>query len=345
MRDAQTRVRLESPDMARKPRKARLQDIATRAKLSVPTVSMALANHPRVSRRTKRVVWQISEELGYRAGSPGARGLRPGSSKIGFAIPGNSSQSPANQAMMMYFTRLASRMDVSIEMLSNEETTSPSDIARRVERFVEKLDGLILTGMVHRETVEAVRAHDVPLVILGDPLEGVVADYVTYDGEGAGRRATKFLLDKGHRKIAFLREFVAPGSATARWYDGYRLALLDAGIVPRPELSAVVDPYREPVPPTVERLLDLRDPPDAFVVPNPFIASPLLDVLRTRKRDMPMCTLEMRESGIPNLLQVPSIIVSVEALCQYTFRRLLYLCQGAVELPLRTIVPFETHLM
>ena len=55
--------------MAIKKRKSpapRLRDIAEKAGVSVPTVSLALADNPRISLQTKRLVWRISEDIGYR---------------------------------------------------------------------------------------------------------------------------------------------------------------------------------------------------------------------------------------------------------------------------------------
>jgi len=51
-------------------KKPTVQDIANEVSISASTVSRALNNHPKISQKTKELVWDASKKLGYQPNIP-----------------------------------------------------------------------------------------------------------------------------------------------------------------------------------------------------------------------------------------------------------------------------------
>jgi len=111
---------------------------------------------------------------------------------------------------------------------------------REILSFVRKgVDALILfpyTDMVDAGYVESLYAYRVPFVLSHCRPE-VRADVVNVDNFGGATEAVTYLIDRGHRRIAFVT-FDDPKSCyyVAQRLSAYRAALDKAGIDPVPEL-------------------------------------------------------------------------------------------------------------
>lgn len=86
-----------------------------------------------------------------------------------------------------------------------------------------------------RPLLETLRAKGVPLAFIGIYQPNIVADRVLADNVAAGAIATRHLLGLGHRRIAFLypgRSHLREGRACPGRFEGYRRALVEAGLDP-----------------------------------------------------------------------------------------------------------------
>lgn len=101
--------------------------------------------------------------------------------------------------------------------------------------------------------VNAILASKFPIVLTAlNPL-GLNCPVVTLDGFHAGYTMTRYLIDRGARKIGYLSDRARSFSMRER-YLGYRRALEESGIQPAPEWVSMnpsmnvdlVDPMREP---------------------------------------------------------------------------------------------------
>lgn len=106
-----------------------------------------------------------------------------------------------------------------------------------LSRYLDgRIDGLILRCLVptDRELLQALAAKGLPLVAVWrqDAPSGV--GFVDVDHYGGMYRAAQHLLDLGHRRIAFccVTEHDPSHDHFAARYEGYRQALIDAGVAP-----------------------------------------------------------------------------------------------------------------
>ena len=139
-----------------------------------------------------------------------------------------------------------------------------SRAARQLDRMMsEGVVGFIFVPVagddyeeVNATLMDRVRAESVPFVLMDRYLGSVKADTVVSDNFDGAYRATKHLVDLGHKHIAFVGYLEC--SAVNDRILGYRKCLMDNGI--SPDESLIVNPRPEDVKDTVAEML--RAKPD-----------------------------------------------------------------------------------
>lgn len=175
-----------------------MQDVAERAGVSQPTVSLVLSDSRsvRVADDTRERVLRAAQELGYRPNLL-ARGLvRQRSYALGLIVPDLSN--PFFVDVVGGVQRVASEEGYAVLLCETRHTP--------VERHLEELRGRLIDGVI----IDALGATSLPDEELAD-LSPVLIDeesrrwpYVASDAEGAGRLAAQHLLELSHRRLAFI---------------------------------------------------------------------------------------------------------------------------------------------
>ncbi|MDC8758379.1 LacI family DNA-binding transcriptional regulator [Janthinobacterium fluminis] len=100
-------------------------------------------------------------------------------------------------------------------------------------------DGILLSGLTHSPRVRQMLATSrVPIVSMMDLASEPTQLSVGFSQQQAGQAMTRYLLDKGHRRIAFLG--AQRDERTLKRADGYRAAMAAAGLAD-PRLELMVD--------------------------------------------------------------------------------------------------------
>jgi DNA-binding LacI/PurR family transcriptional regulator len=205
----------------------RISDVAEHAGVSVATVSRVLTGSSPVAPAKRDRVLDAIEALGYRPSSL-ARSLSLGrTGVIGVVAPFFTHG--ATSARLRGIMAGAAEHDV---MIFNVESAR-----QREDAFVkfarrDRLDGLIVISLpISDAEVEALRAERLPTVLVD--LQHPDLSGVSIDNVAGGELATRHLLERGHRRIAFVGD--APTSplgytSSDPRYRGYERALRDAGI-------------------------------------------------------------------------------------------------------------------
>lgn len=212
----------------------RLKDIAERAGVSVMTVSKALRDQPDVAESTRQRIQALAREMGYVPDSI-ARGLRTRATRLlGVILPAVTHPVYARVLLALEERAQETGYDLLCAHTLNLAEREERSIRRMLSRRVE---GLFLSP-VHRlpgeeRVYEELAASGTPVVVLGQPPPGCSRFHSAAGDDVEGAYAgTRHLLELGHRRIAFLA-----GPVTAPWarerLEGYRRALLEAGIVPK----------------------------------------------------------------------------------------------------------------
>jgi DNA-binding LacI/PurR family transcriptional regulator len=219
-------------------------DVAAKAGVGVGTVSRVLNNSTHVSPDTRARVQKAIAELGYRP-SAAARALSSGRSS---AVPVFS----ANITLPSVVARLQGIFDAVDDdhELVMCQVRSPEQRAEFVTRHAGKLPAfgvLSISLLLDEEEVAVFRDSAVPVVSVDYLTPGVPS--IVIDDVAAARTATEYLIDLGHRDIAFLGDRPQGDyrtRATEERRSAYREALAAAGVDWEPRLEAdVVDSKRK----------------------------------------------------------------------------------------------------
>ncbi|MEV4179341.1 substrate-binding domain-containing protein [Nonomuraea sp. NPDC049709] len=261
-----------------------IRRVADLAGVSATTVSHTLNGRRPVAEETRRRVLQAIEELGYRPNVL-ARGLRTSRSQtIGLIIPDITNP---------FYPALARGLQDVLGPAGYDQIISNTDGVRRVERaaieqmIARQVDGLAFAVFhTHAEDLLPVIEAGIPVVRLGGRLVQRGVDLVHSDDEGGAAEATRHLLGRGYRRIAFVCGPAAEGPAAER-VAGYRAALADAGVPADRALVTHTEFSRAGGAEGVARLLELPEPPDAVLCANDVMAIGALDVAAQRGLRVP----------------------------------------------------------
>ena len=179
-------------------RRVTVRDVAARAGVSQPTVSLVLGGHPRarVATETRERIMAAAAELGYRPNVI-ARGLaRRRSYAIGLLVP--DLRNPFYAEIVSGAERVAAQEGYAV-LLCDASEVGPH---RHLETLRERLvDGIILDAVGASELGEAA-LEGLNVVFIDEPSSRV--PFVASDATGAGRIAAQHLAALGHRRVGYM---------------------------------------------------------------------------------------------------------------------------------------------
>ncbi|GAB2916783.1 LacI family DNA-binding transcriptional regulator [Streptomyces mayteni] len=222
----------------------RIKDVARRAGVSEKTVSNVINDYEHVSERTRRVVREAIEELGYRVNLAGRHLRRGRTGIVALVVP---------ELDIPYFAELANNIIAEAErngltvLVHRTRADREHELAALDGFHSDFADGVILSPLALTAGDVRERRGALPLVLLGETVEQGVADHVAIDNALAAREATEHLLGLGRRRILAVggRDLPGPGTAEARTL-GYRLAHEAAGVGYDPAVVWPVAEFRMP---------------------------------------------------------------------------------------------------
>jgi LacI family transcriptional regulator len=207
----------------------RLKDIASRAGVSVMTVSKVMRDASDISAATKARIRQLAQQMGYMPDTV-ALGLRLRQTRL-FGLVISAATNPVYARVVMAIEERAHELGYdlitahSLNIPEREEVVIKRLLARRIDGlFLVPVYRLDPTALIYEELLR----RGLPTVLLGHraPFCQKFSNVET-DDVSASYALTKHLIELGHRRIAF---FTGPpvSPAAQERLDGYRKALREA---------------------------------------------------------------------------------------------------------------------
>lgn len=210
----------------------RLKDIANKLGVSNVTVSNALNNKPGVSRELKEKIVNLAKNMGY-------TGVKsPGEGSVIGAIVASKYLEVGTSFYWTLYQNTAYYASKNHQLTMFEVVESEDEIKGNLPKLIreKKVDGLIIIGWMERDyVINLVREINVPAVLLDFYIEGLNCDAVISANYLGMYKATKYLIDKGHKDIAFVGSIYANENIMDRYY-GYKKALMESKIQDNPML-------------------------------------------------------------------------------------------------------------
>jgi len=240
-------------------------DVAKRAGVSQPTVSLVLSNNPkaRVAEATRARVLQAAKELGYRPNLLAQGLVHQRSFALGLIVPGFTNPVYAN--IVSGAERVAAEMGYAVLLCEAQQVNATQHLEALIDRQV---DGVIIAG-VAAATLPQEDLSRLNVVLINQPSD--IYSSVAGDSLAAGRIAAEHLLELGHERIAFIGPSTSLPAFRLR-ERGFADALQAAGITPPSDYwqraDASVDGGRS----AMRALLALDAPPTGVFCATDIIA-------------------------------------------------------------------------
>jgi DNA-binding LacI/PurR family transcriptional regulator len=204
---------------------ARIKDVATRAGVSVATVSRVLNQNPRVKPHLRERVLQAMAELDYRP-SGIARNMRNQSARvIGLII--SDIQNPFFTALVRAVEDVAYENQYTVLLCNSDEDPQKEQLYADV-LSTERVAGVIIVPTSRDSCIPLLSRH-IPVVMADRKVAGPATDSVTLDNIGGAYQATAHLIGLGHRRIGLVAAPLHVSVGLER-RQGYEKALREHGI-------------------------------------------------------------------------------------------------------------------
>lgn len=245
-----------------------LKEFAGLLNLSPTTVSRALNGYPEVSEETRRRVFVAAEQHNYLPNTRARRLATGCAMAIGHVLPMATKHEMVNPVFADFIggageTYSRAGYDLLLSVVGDgEEEAFYRNLAAN-----GSVDGVVVHGpKVNDGRIALLQDVGLPFVVHGRSSEVTQTyDWLDVNNRSAFYRATRFLLDLGHRRIALINGLADMDFAMRR-RDGFLSALQEAGIEADPSMmfhDEMTETYGYA---SCKTLLAHATPPTAFLV-------------------------------------------------------------------------------
>jgi LacI family transcriptional regulator len=245
-------------------KKVNIQDIAQKAKVSISTVSRVLNNGDSVTEGKRQAVLQTMAELNYQP-NMAAQALAGGQTKTVGVITQDISN-PFYDAILRGI-RQGLEGTGFYPIFADGRWQADKEQKAILTLLARRIDALIILGGCSAEEALQQLGQQMPLIVIGRNIPALGQQCLSLDDFKGAYRATQYLIEVGHRRIAHITGIMAHQDAVER-RNGYEQALAEAGLEPDPELIIEGDFLEQSGLLAVEMLFTRARPFSAIVAAN-----------------------------------------------------------------------------
>lgn len=264
-----------------------IKDIARELGISPSTVSRALKDHPDISPDTKKAVNELAEKLNYQPNIVALSLRQSKTNTIGVIIP---------EIVHFFFSTIISGIeDVAYSagynvIITQSNESEAREILDMKALFNSRVDGMLMS--VSRETtnfdhIEGMLAKGVPIVFFDRVYNTDQASKIIVDDFTGAKDATLHLIEQGCKRIAHI-EGPPNLEISKQRLEGYKEALKENNIPFNKDLIAICPSGTiEEGKKATEKLLALKNPPDAIFATNDPAAMGAMQAIKEKGLKMP----------------------------------------------------------
>lgn len=286
-----------------------LKTIAKLAGVSTATVSYVInGNWAKVSQETIERVQKIIEENDYKPNAT-ARSLASKKSKIiGVVVPhidawDNFFNNPHTAYILALLEKYIRSQGYYMMIRC---VTRCRDVIPLFSSW--NVDGFIFFGTLRSEVEDIREKLDVPAVFMDTYAEDMGISNIGIDDYEAGYLAARYLLNKGHRDIAFVGPSAEFVGAIQQRYAGFRRALEEQNIRMPPEYRITADTLHEQGERVGRQIAETTLPVTAVFCTSDILAFGVVKGLRSRGKRVPEDMSVMGFDNLPvNQMMSPSL--------------------------------------
>lgn len=305
-----------------------IDDVAKLAGVSRATAGRVVGNYGSVSEKSRERVWDAVRQLDYQPNLI-ARGLRSQTTKTIAVIVG-SIRNTYSTALVYAVEKEAQKKGYNVLICTTHE-----DIEKELKHLKDlnsrKVDGVILMSAYRADAnmdkkYKEFYISKLPIVFVDRNIPGINIDVIQSENFDASYKATKYLMDMGHRKIGIIA--TSNFSTVQERIKGYKAAFANAGIEYDESLIASVDELSDKMSRKVchEFLEEHPDITALYILNNSLCSGVLLD-LKERQMKIPqdISLLVWDDEEYNELLDITTIEQPITEIGKQATRRLFEL--------------------
>jgi len=329
--------------------KVTLKDIADRVNVSISTVSRVLNHVPcSVQEETREKILQVAEELGYKSTKKTEQSSRKFSErKIGCIL--NNMKDKYHDA---YFSEIIygierELLDQGLILCFTYDTQDLEQPSVMEELLSIDNLGVICIGPMNSDVLKSL-SKKVPYLISAGGYPGLDLDYVTVDFKQAVKTATEYLIDGGHRRIAWIGGD-SPASGFPMEQEmrflGFKAAMEERGVALKPEWIKngkfdITGGYE-----AMKAILSQPELPTALVTASDRMAYGAYKAIQEKGLSIPddMAVVSFDDLEMSQFMNPPLTTVRVykEDMGRIAVRMLLQKMDGNLPLPMTSLLPTQ----
>ena len=252
-----------------------IKDVAALAGVSPSTVSRTCKNNPSISEETKERVRKAMIELGYEPNFQASNLASQNSRTIGIILPASAKEVYENSFYLeavQGISHYCNGRQYMTTIVTGQDEAEILDAVRSMSRS-GKVDGfIVLYSKKEDPVIDYLFNEGLLYILIGKATQYTNQTiYIDNDNLLAGREATEYLYQLGHRRIAYL------GSDSSLMFSadrkaGSQLALASHQLPVRPEYCVEVKNVSENNEEAIRGLLMQKDRPTAILVSDDILA-------------------------------------------------------------------------
>ncbi|MEW6667152.1 MAG: LacI family DNA-binding transcriptional regulator [Thermodesulfobacteriota bacterium] len=283
-----------------------IKEIARKVGVSYSTVSRALNDKKGVRADLRGRIKRIADEIGYFPHSSAKALVQNRVGVLGLVIPRTGEfafQNPYYSQMLLGISDIANKHGYNLMLSINETQTYTALYYRRL------VDGVIVIGnRLDDEHIAELEEKGVPAVAVPGFLEDSKIDIASVNSENhrCVYRAVCYLLDLGHRKIAFILGTMNSKYSVER-FIAFQAAFRDRGLTYDSRYIVESDFSRRDGFRLMGRLLDMPDRPTCVICINDNVTPGALRQINLRGLKIPddISVVAIGSSDMLDLVQPP----------------------------------------
>jgi len=269
-----------------KPREVTIYDIARKLNVSATTVSRGLQNHPAISKKTKKRIQDMVDELGYRSNHI-ARNLRQKQTQtIGVIV--HELNSTFITSVLAGIEKVTTEAGYDLIITHSSESMT-KEMANAKNLFNKRVDGVIASLAFNTTDLDHFKPFiqkNVPVIFFDRVEQDSNNTVVIIDNAKCGYIATQHLISQGCRRIVHVTSSLQRNVYSQR-FQGYKDALYDNGIAFDEKLLLINDLSEKAGIESAMKILRMDPMPDGACITNDFVAAVCMRTLKEHDVNIP----------------------------------------------------------
>jgi LacI family transcriptional regulator len=263
-----------------------IYDIARILEISPATVSRALNDHPAINSKTKILISEKANEMGYRSNTFASNLRRRSTNTLGIIVPRLNSHFMS--AVLAGMEQEANESGYNL-LISQSLESVKREIANAKTMFNSRVDGLLVSVAYDTDTFDHFEnfiKKNIPVLFFDRIIDHPKCSGVAIDNVLAGFEATSHLIEQGCKNILHVTGNLKRNVYSGRLF-GYQKAMSENNLASSDDLIFITDLSQEAGITVAQRIDEMKITPDGIFISNDICAVSCMKALTEKGYSIP----------------------------------------------------------